>query len=132
MFLVEHFVGKSRIHGLGVFISKPIKRRSLIWKFDPDFDIEISCHLVSSLSKHDMQFILNHAEYISETDSFRLGNDGDIFMNHSDTPSLSDYGDFMLAARDLRAGDELTCDYRTVRVLGFDEQCRGSSKAFAA
>lgn len=121
MFLVEHYVSKSQIHGLGVFIAQPVKKNSFIWTFDPNFDIELPGNILAVLTEDDAEFVLNHAEYFSKMDVFRLGNDGDIFMNHSESPNLLDLGDVMLAARDLVAGDELTCDYRIVRVLGFEK-----------
>jgi hypothetical protein len=40
-------------------------------------------------------------------------------MNHSDNPNLVDGGEKMFAARDIAIGDELTCDYRIVKVATF-------------
>lgn len=122
MLLVNHYVTGSPIHGLGVFTCEPIRAGSLVWKYDPMFDVEIPASLVRRLTKEDALTVYNHAEFIEYLDVFRLGNDGDMFMNHSETPSLLDYGDEMKAARDLAAGSELTCDYFEVCVLGFDEK----------
>lgn len=79
----------------------------------------------------DAETVRNHAEFIEHLGVFRLGNDGDIFMNHSDTPTLIDLGDTMLAARDLPAGTELTCDYSQVCVLGFSEHRSGLARCAA-
>jgi len=35
------------------------------------------------------------------------------FMNHSENPSCLDEGETTSAKRDIQAGEELTCDYRT-------------------
>lgn len=40
-------------------------------------------------------------------------------MNHSDDPNLEDFGDWMIARRDIEIGDEITCDYRVVKVWSF-------------
>lgn len=121
MLLVDHYVDRSKIHGLGVFACKPIEAGSLVWRFDPMFDVEIPVSLLDRLPTEDVKIILSHAEYFENLGVFRLGNDGDMFMNHSKVPSLLDFGDEMRAARDLDAGAELTCDYSDVCVLAFLE-----------
>ncbi|OCX60984.1 hypothetical protein BFP70_16085 [Thioclava sp. SK-1] len=119
MLLVKHFVTQSPIHDLGLFLGEPVTAGTLIWRFEPTFDVEIPEAMLENLDPEDVETIWHNAEYIEERGVFRLGNDADIFMNHSDEPTLIDLGDEMVAARDLLPGDELTCDYRAVRVLGF-------------
>ncbi|MGY9046737.1 hypothetical protein P775_16630 [Puniceibacterium antarcticum] len=119
MLLVNHYVGRSMIHGLGVFTHEPIRAGDVVWRFDPNFDVEIPAALIDRLSQEDLDLILHHAEYIEHLGVFRLGNDGDMFMNHSDAPSLLDFGNEMKAAFDIVAGTELTCSYFDVCVLGF-------------
>lgn len=119
MFVIGHYVGHSTIHGLGVFTKYPIISGSLVWKFEPTFDIEISTLMLQHLNEEDIMFVKTYSEYIPELDIFRLGNDGDIFMNHCECPTLTDCGETMTAARDLAAGAELTCDYGKINVLHF-------------
>lgn len=119
MLLISHYVSRSRIHGMGVFTREPIQAGATVWRFDPVFDVEIPAAFLDCLPEDAVETILHHAEYIERLDVFRLGNDGDMFMNHSDSPSLLDFGDEMQAARHLPAGTELTCDYNNVCVLGF-------------
>ncbi len=122
MLIVNHKVQPSEIHGLGVFTLEPIKAGTVVWRFDPMFDVELSEEFVAKLSHEDAETVFHHAEYIAEKRVFRLGNDGDIFMNHCDFPSLRDDGDVMIAARDMKAGEELTCNYSDVRVVGYEEE----------
>lgn len=122
MLTVNHKVQPSAIHGLGVFVMEPIPAGTVVWRFDPMFDVEFSEEFVAGLSPEDMDTVLHHAEYLPEKRVFRLGNDADIFMNHSDMPTLSDQGDEMVATRDLAPGDELTCDYSEVRVVGYENE----------
>lgn len=131
MLHVDHYVSHSTIHGLGLFTREPIKAGSLVWRFDPMFDVEIPASLVKQFPEEDAMIVFNHAEYLKHLGVFRLGNDGDIFMNHSECPSLLDLGDEMIAKHDLKAGTELTCDYTEVCVLGFDRSQLNSSKRFA-
>lgn len=119
MLLVPHYVAQSEIHGLGVFSSVKIEEGEMVWKYDPQFDVEIPYELVKCFLDVDQETVFNHAEFVESRNSFILGNDADIFMNHSDTPSLIDAGNAMFAARPIKPGDELTCDYNVVRVLAF-------------
>lgn len=119
MLLVNHCVKLSPIHGLGLFTRDTIAAGSVVWRFDPLFDVVIPASLLQLFLDDDIEIVRNHAEYIRHLDEFRLGNDGDMFMNHSDTPTLIDYGDEMLARVDISIGSELTCDYNAVKVLAF-------------
>lgn len=122
MLLVEHKVKPSPIHGLGIFLLQPVACGDIVWRYDSSFDTELSASFVASLSPEDADTVYTHAEYFPEREVFRLGNDADIFMNHSSEPTLLDLGDEMIATRDLFVGDELTCDYQEVRVMGFENE----------
>lgn len=119
MILVAHKVKQSPIHGLGIFLLEPVAAGTIVWRYEPSFDTELSATFVGSLSLEDANIVYTHAEYFPERGVFRLGNDADIFMNHCDHPTLLDLGDEMVATRDLIVGDELTCDYGKVHVMGY-------------
>ncbi len=119
MLLVKHFVSRSPIHNLGLFAGEPIERGRKVWRFEPDYDVEIPAEMLADLEAPLREVVIDCAEYFPDRGIYRLGNDGDIFMNHGDPPSLLDLGDIMVAARDIAAGEELTCDYRTVHVAGY-------------
>ncbi|ARE41625.1 hypothetical protein RGUI_3484 [Rhodovulum sp. P5] len=103
-----------------MFLGEAVTCGQRIWKYEPTFDTEIPEKLLDYLLDPYVEVIKHNAEYLTSERVFRLGNDGDIFMNHSDQPTLVDRGEEMVAARDLKPGDELTCDYRSVHVLGFN------------
>ena len=119
MLLVKHFVSTSAIHNLGLFLGEDVVKGRRIWRFEPDFDVEIPAEMLARLDQESRDVVLHCAEYFDDRKVYRLGNDADIFMNHSDEPTLLDLGDTLVAARDLSAGEELTCDYRTVHVVGY-------------
>lgn len=131
MLVVEHFVGPSPIHGLGVFSRFFIPKEALVWRVHSIFDREISKNELLFLPQHVVQSIFTHAEYLPARDIFRLSADGAFYMNHSDDPNVLDAGDVMHAARDIAAGEELLCDYRSVRVMAFDPDERTSPKQTA-
>lgn len=119
MLLIEHYVGLSRIHGLGVFSAVDVEKGSKIWEFNPAIDIIIKRSQLSHLPKHVVHRIEMRAEYYEQDDFFLLGADGDSFMNHSDEPNLLSKGTEGFAARRINSGDEITCDYRSTRTLLF-------------
>lgn len=119
MLLVKHDVKPSPIHGLGVFVLKFVPAGTVVWRYDPMFDNEIPENVVARFPREEAEAVYHHAEYLPKQRAFRLGNDADIFMNHSFEPSLIDRGDQMIASHDLRVGDELTCNYCDVNVVGY-------------
>ena len=132
MLVVEHFVAPSPVHGLGVFSKVFIPKGALVWRVHPIFDREISKDELTTLPPHVVQSVMTHAEYLPARDLFRLSADGAFFMNHSDAPNVVDAGDVMHAARDIAAGEELLCDYRSVRVVAFDPDEQTKTQQMAA
>ena len=120
MLLIEHYVDKSPIHGLGVFSSVWVKANTKIYEFDPLIDIVIKKEALNELPLHVQQRIQMRAEFYEDAGVFILGADGDSFMNHSDDPNLFNIGRETYALRDIEPGEELTCDYRSIVVITFD------------
>lgn len=63
--------------------------------------------------------VQRHAEFLPEAGIFLLSADGDFFINHSDDPNIEDHGAYSVARKDIQVGEELTMDYRIVRVVAF-------------
>jgi hypothetical protein len=119
MLVIPHYVAPSPIHGLGCFASANAKIGEKVWEFHPIIDRVISESDLSALPDHIVKLVHTHAEFLPETSVFRLAADGDFFMNHSDDPNFEDFGDYALARKDISVGDEITWDYRIVRVWSF-------------
>ena len=121
MLLFRHYIAKSVIHGLGVFATEFIPRGTLVWVFNSVVDIKVPKNSLLGLPKHVIDRVQAHAEYFPADQCFILGTDGDYYMNHADMPNLLRGAEKnMFAASDILIGEELTCDYRTVKVLAFD------------
>jgi len=75
---------------------------------------------LEGLPRHVIERIEVHGEYLPHLNAFRLGSDGDLFLNHCDEPNLVDQGDEMFACRDIQVGEELHYNYRQTVVIGFD------------
>ena len=120
MLLIEHYVAPSSIHGLGVFAVTFVPKGAKVWVFHPAIDRVIPVSELAGLPDHVVERIHVHAEFLPQHDAFRLGADGDYYLNHCDDPNLEDRGDEMFARMDIQAGDELRYDYRETEVVSFN------------
>ena len=113
MFRVPTYVSRSSIHGWGVFAAAPIKSGTTIWEFDPTADWALTeAEMAAFPAKLREQ--MEAWTYLSEDGDYILCSDGAKFMNHSFQPNCDDRGPkYTIAARDIAAGEELTCDYRS-------------------
>lgn len=119
MILIDHYIAPSRIHGLGVFAAEEAKSGQKIWEFNPAVDLVIPQTALKDLPQHICRHIQRSSEYYKEDEVYILGADGDAFMNHSLEPNLKSVGKTGFATRDIRIGDEITCDYRSTKVIDF-------------
>ena len=118
MLLVNARVGASAIHGLGLIARELIPAGTVIWRFTPGFDVEIPESSLSALSLAAREQVLHYAEHYAAEKKFVLSSDDDRFTNHSDSPNTAPHGDTMVALRDIQDGEEITCDYRQVVMVG--------------
>jgi len=117
MLLVETRLQISPVHGLGLFAAQFLYRDSLIWRFQQGFDLALTLEEIASLSEEAQRQLFHYSYFEPNRDVFILCSDDARFMNHADTPNCLDYissdGQLaMKALRDIRPGEELTCDYR--------------------
>lgn len=113
MFIINTYIAKSAIEGVGVFTAEDVRKGQAISRFEPEFDrlvptdeyLSAPPHLKSLLDRYAFPHPDNPDMIVYEVDNSR-------FMNHSETPN-TDYSDFTagIAIRDIKAGEELTCNY---------------------
>lgn len=117
MMMVETELKPSRIHGLGVFLTQPVKRGDLIWRFDGRIDRVYTEEEIASLPAHVQDYLRIYSTWHEANGVYVLCGDNGRFFNHSDTPTTVSnaisFGEDR-AARDLEAGEELTSDYATI------------------
>ena len=114
MLLVKTKIGKSKIHGIGLFADQFIPKGTLVQKFMSGFDLIISREEVSKLSEPSKEQFLKYA-YKNKKGNYILCFDDTRFLNHSDNPNLiSDdpNEEIDIAARNIEKGEELTVNYR--------------------
>jgi uncharacterized protein len=113
MMLVRVCLGPSAIEGFGVFTQESILRGQVVWRFTPGFDLLVPEAELARAPAHVRAFFDRYAFELS-TWPGHLALDGDDgrFMNHADDPCLDlSVPGVGVAARTIRAGEELTCDY---------------------
>lgn len=116
MILIDHYVGKSAVHGVGLFTAQALKKGQLIYQFDYRF-VQVIADSEIRLMPAPMQETMKKYAYRGKGKDKLVGavyycTDDSRFMNHAATPSTTCVnGDDYIAARDLPAGSELTCDY---------------------
>src|ERR1700761_6172803 len=117
MMMVETELRPSPIHGLGVFLTQPVKAGGLIWRFDARIDRVYPPDELASLPAHMRTYLETYCTWHEQTGLYVLCGDNGRFFNHSEQPStVSDMVSFGEdhALRDLAVGDELTSDYATI------------------
>jgi SET domain-containing protein len=124
MLLVKTFLAPSRIHGIGLFAAEDIPKGTVIWRRDPALDIELTEEQIEALAPPSREQIVKYTYLDIVRRTFVLCGDDARFFNHEDAPNCVDYpdadGGTTVAARDIRAGEELTSDYEK-----FDANHRG-------
>ena len=116
MLIIKSYIEKSNIEGLGLFAGQDIKEGDIIWYLDPTID-----HVFTEDDFIDL--CISQAEEHSERfkrwaykrgNDYILCSDNTKFANHSDTPNCKSLGQYDVALRDIKDGEELTYDYRFI------------------
>lgn len=107
----------SAIHGIGVFLTEPVRAGQLIWRFDSRIDRVFSDAELGELPGHVEKFLRTYSTLHAGLRLWVLCGDNGRHFNHSDDPNTRSLGIAFgddVAATDLPAGTELTSDYRTI------------------
>lgn len=102
---------------MGLFADQFIPKGTAVWIFEPKLDQRFTKEFVEKLPPPAREYIKYHSFFDPWTKMHVLGFDNDRFWNHSDKPNTKGVDlknnpeGAMIAARDIRKGEELTCDY---------------------
>lgn len=115
MLLVKTFLDKSRIHGVGLFAAEPIRRGTVLWRLEPSIDVQLTAAQIEALAPAAREQIAKYTYRDRVLGTYVLCGDDARFFNHDVDPNCHDHpdgrGGTTVAARDIAAGEELTCDY---------------------
>ena len=112
MLLVKTYLDKSKIHGIGLFAGEFIKKGRSIWKFTLNIDFYISKKEFDRLPKLSKAWVKHYGYYDKQSKKWTICVDDARFFNHSDNPNTDNItGKETIAKRNIKKGEELTCDY---------------------
>jgi uncharacterized protein len=113
--LVRTRIGPSTIHGTGLFAAEPIREGTRLWEFTHGFDVYLEPAEIDALPPTSRAQMQKYTYRDAKTGRCVLCADDARFFNHCDAPNTIDLAGaegVTIAARDIAAGEELTCDYR--------------------
>ncbi|EIT69270.1 MULTISPECIES: SET domain-containing protein [Hydrocarboniphaga] len=118
MLLVAHYVDRSPIEGLGLYCARDLRAGEPVYRYDWRFVMVMSDAEVRALPEPMRESVLRYSfrgrGEARLTGAMYYCADDSRYMNHADQPStlwIAERNEYV-AARDLPAGSELTCDYR--------------------
>ena len=127
MMMVETELRVSAIHGIGVFLTEPVRAGQLIWRFDSRIDRVFSDAELDRMPDRLQRFMHTYSTLHEGLKLWVLCGDNGRHFNHSESPNTQSLGVAFgddVAAADMPAGTELTSDYRTIcdaiRLRGMD------------
>jgi hypothetical protein len=119
MLMVKTRLEPSPIAGIGLFADQDIKKGEVTWRFMAAYDRLLTETDIDNLPEPARSNVLDHAYLDATSGLFVLCADNARFMNHADDPNTAGVHEpgaiegYDIATRDIAAGEELTCDYRT-------------------
>jgi uncharacterized protein len=115
MLIVKTLLKYSEIHGLGCFADEDIIKGQLVWRLDPGIDLTFKSSEYENFPDSFKEFLKVYA-YSPIDDSekcYILCADHARHMNHSEDPNLMETSEgYNVAIRDIKKGEELTCNYK--------------------
>lgn len=111
MFTIPTYLGKSDIHGIGVFSGVSVKKGDIIWELTDGIDIIVPEEVYSESPESVKQFLHNFA-FLSSTGEYILCTDNAKYTNHSLTANMEQVSNqISIATMDIQGGDEITENY---------------------
>lgn len=115
MMHIKYTLGASDLHGIGVFADEDLHKGQLIYTASPMLDVNISQAEFESLPDKEKAEVAWWGYKVPNKDIWHVDFDVSKFINHSDEGSVTQdrnhEGAYVVAARDIRAGEELTQNY---------------------
>lgn len=117
MLMVKTRIGASPIAGFGLFADEDIPKGSVTWKFMAGFDLLLTQAEIGRLPEPARSNLLEHIYHDAQSGLYVLCVDNARFMNHAADPNTAgvhaegSIEGYDVATRDIKKGEELTCDY---------------------
>lgn len=122
MLRVKTRIGTSKIHGIGLFADQFIAKGTVTWQYDPKFDICFTQKQINSLPKLRRDFMRYYCYFDHKLKKYILCGDNQKYINHiknTKRENIHSTPKRDVAARDIKPGEELLCDYNKFDPLYF-------------
>ena len=115
MIHISYKLKASDLHGIGLFADENIKQSQLIYTASPLLDLNITQEQFDSLDQKEKDEILWWGFFDQPSQMWHVDFDVSKFINHSYQPTVTQDEQhneaYLVAARDIMAGEELTQNY---------------------
>ena len=111
---VKTEVRETGVYGKALFAAEPVRRGTIVCSFTLGSGVTTEDEYVRAVAENRQPVTRTGTRYAGRY--FTFGNEDAPynFVNHSFNPTLLCHCGVVVALRDLKAGDELTLDYRTL------------------
>lgn len=118
MMISKHYIAPDNYGGTGLFAGDDIPQGAIIWQRSA-IDITYTAEQISRMNSAQLTYLNTYGYNVSLNDNeliLEVNGDDARYMNHSDNPNVittdnEEEADFCFAARFIKAGEELTCNY---------------------
>ena len=110
-------ISNSRIHGKGIFASRNFNSGEIVLRWD-SCSKKVSDQEYSKLSESQKKMVFDGYLYFSPSQ----------FMNHSCNANIKNIDGYDTAVRDIKNGEEITCNYLDETIPFITMNCNCGSK----
>ncbi|MEN9604962.1 MAG: hypothetical protein RJB39_647 [Candidatus Parcubacteria bacterium] len=115
MIHIKYKLDKSSHHGIGLFADEDISKGKLIYTSSPLLDVNLTQDQFDSLSEKEKQEVQWWGFFDVPTQKWHVDFDVSHFINHSNNANITQdqsHADaYLVALKDIKAGEELTQNY---------------------
>ena len=111
MLTVKTKIQQSKIHGTGLFADEFIPKGTLVWEFNPKFDLVWNNEEFNLLPEKAKNCIIFYGHFNWEEGGYILCSDDARFFNHSQNPNCKSEVNKTYSISDINIGDEITDNY---------------------
>jgi len=115
MIHIKYKLGKSKLHGIGLFTDEDLEKNQLVYTASPLLDVNITQEQFDSLNEKERKEIKYWGFWDKPNKVWHVDFDNTRFINHSInltlTQDLKHEEAYLIATRNIKAGEELTQNY---------------------
>ena len=116
MIHIRYKLDRSAAHGVGMFADEDIAAGTLVYTPSPLLDVNLTQEQFDSLDEKEQREVRYWGFFDEPSQKWHVDFDVTHFINHADSATVSQDPAFaeahLVAARDIKAGEELTQNYR--------------------